>query len=443
FACTPEDCGGIKVDFFSLTGSVRALSRGGGPQHFTLDLEPKNSQTAQAVASSGAQVRLLVRSATDAATSEDLRQERDVKKKEALDTSERYLEEHKVLSFLQQIMQGLIKERPADPYGFVAKQFAQRSEDTAAPAAPPLPPPPDRMKDEAAIPVDLGELKASLAGEKPEEDETEMLRKQAREALLKGAESGELSKVLEKSKSQQQEAVPEDAESDLSRSLERQATMLELKEDETEKHRKQAREALLKGAESGELSKVLEKSKSLQQAQPDEDETEKLRKQAREALLKGAESGELSKVLEKSKSQQEAVPEEDETEQLRIQARDALLESAQSGMLADLLLESSQAEESPSQQQVQPEEDETEKLRKQAREALLRGAESGELSKVLEKSRSTEVPLELEVAGAAHPETDQVYEESPLSNDVKMRSGRLEVTRLAKEKVELLSEVEQ
>jgi len=165
-----------------------------------------------------------------------------------------------VLTFLQGLLQGIIKDKPEDPYSFVAKQFAlaapkENPPAPSLPAEPPvpptLPPPPTLLKQENQDLEPLKATKETDAIETPTEkkaDEIEQLRLQARTALLEGAQSGKLMDILSSSSQQKPAAEP----------VEEAAK--ETPADEIEQLRLQARTALLEGAQSGKLMDILSSS---------------------------------------------------------------------------------------------------------------------------------------------------------------------------------------
>eukprot|EP00930_Biecheleria_cincta_P019093 TRINITY_DN1467_c0_g1_i4.p1 TRINITY_DN1467_c0_g1~~TRINITY_DN1467_c0_g1_i4.p1 ORF type:complete len:1122 (+),score=318.99 TRINITY_DN1467_c0_g1_i4:69-3368(+) len=204
------------------------------------------------------------------------------------------------------------------------------------------------------------------------EDHLEIIRQQARAALLYGARSGQLREVLsqfsstEQLRQQARDALLEGVQSGKLVEALRQAGTLQ---DDIELLRQQAKGALLQGARSGQLREAL------QQAPPVQEGIEILRQQARDALLSGVQSGKLREVLSQSADKVAAGSKE---ERLKQQAREALLRGAQSGSLRAALQQRS--------------EDGMEQLRQQARAALLFGAQSGKLKEVLQASAAPIAP---------------------------------------------------
>eukprot|EP00931_Biecheleriopsis_adriatica_P024839 TRINITY_DN1537_c0_g2_i1.p1 TRINITY_DN1537_c0_g2~~TRINITY_DN1537_c0_g2_i1.p1 ORF type:complete len:284 (+),score=73.94 TRINITY_DN1537_c0_g2_i1:119-970(+) len=224
FPCKLEECGSIKVDFMHVTATARAVIYAEGEQEFNLKLAPKNGM-AQVRELHDSEVSFLVRPAaktdkTSAGGGLAESQLRESRKKAAAQSTERYLEDHGVLTFLQGLLQGIIKDKPADPYNFVAQQFA--SAVVHPPEAPKLPPPPGLPKTletpnnhglpakSTYEPEDLSTLdplsggpslqlpSAGISQELDDEpvDNIEQLRQQARIVLLDSAKSGRLRDVL-------------------------------------------------------------------------------------------------------------------------------------------------------------------------------------------------------------------------------------------------------
>ncbi|CAE7825710.1 unnamed protein product, partial [Symbiodinium necroappetens] len=261
FPCQLSECGAIKVDFMTVTASARAILRPEGEQDVQLKMVKKSSSE-EAVPAEEAEVSLLVRSSSgEGASTAVSAEERAAKKRGLASATEEYLSKHGVLTFIQGVLQGVIRDRPEDPYKYVADQFASASVSKAP--TPTL----------------------------------EEMRQTAQDALLQGAKSGKLLEVL-------RESTPK-ASSPKADGAEVEASVEEL--------RQLARDALLRGAQSGKLFDVLaESSAKKEQANKKEDaDLDRLRLQARDLLLEGAQSGKLWEVLQGTALQESAESSDD------------------------------------------------------------------------------------------------------------------------------------
>jgi len=100
------------------------------------------------------------------------------KKAEAASAKEAkdYLENHKVLQFVQAVLQTVIKERPSDPYAYIARHFMSGYEpaDSKAPRPISAPPQPSdgtkALEDSPPAPVPQEEAKAAPPPEAPKEE---------------------------------------------------------------------------------------------------------------------------------------------------------------------------------------------------------------------------------------------------------------------------------
>ena len=263
--------------------------------------------------------------------------------------------------------------------------------------------------------------KKAEARKKAQAKDVDQLRQQAKNLLLEGAQSGKLMEVLQgaplsESKVPTDDAVKQTDQPDVAVEPRPEADTTDQEAEEIDALRQQARDLLLEGAQSGKLQEVLGGAQQPASAEV-ADDVDKLRQQAREALLAGAQSGKLFDVLAQSTKQtdQQGVaveprPEADTADQeaeeidaLRQQARDLLLEGAQSGKLQEVLGGAQQ----PASAEAA---DDVDKLRQQAREALLAGAQSGKLFDVL--AQSTKQTDQQGVAVKPRPEADTADQEA-------------------------------
>ncbi|CAE7616431.1 unnamed protein product [Symbiodinium natans] len=441
FPCQLAECGAIKVDLMTVTASARAILRPEGEQDVQMKMTKKSSVEAQPAAE--AEVSFLVRSSSGEPSTMS-HDERAAKKRGLASATEEYLGKHGVLTFIQGVLQGVIRDRPEDPYKYVADQFASAS--VSKKAAPTLEEMRQTARDALLHGATSGKLLEVLrhgttpkansptSGELPKADVAEQsasvdeLRQAARDALLKGAQSGKLFDALAQTSAEKAEAHATAAK-DVDQ-LRQQARNLLLEGAQSgkllevlqgapppeptepadvDKLRKQAREALLAGAQSGKLFDVLAETAGVRQEEgktaDGTEEIDALRQQARDLLLEGAQSGKLLEVLQGASPEQGKADGTDEIDALRQQARDLLLEGAQSGKLLEVLQGASPAEP------TEPADD-VDKLRQQAREALLAGAQSGKLFDVLAQtpkpSASQDGEEHIQQEHGAAGETDEI-----------------------------------
>ncbi|CAE7663370.1 unnamed protein product, partial [Symbiodinium pilosum] len=464
FPCQLAECGAIKVDLMTVTASARAILQAEGEQDVEMKMIKKTSPEAL-YASEEAQISLLVRSSSGEAPAMS-HEERAAKKKAMASATEEYLHNHGVLTFIQGVLQGIIRDRPDDPYKYVADQFASASvskkdtptveemrqtardallhgaksgkllevlrQGTSPKASSPssraeLPQAADAELNSTDSEVDQlrqvardallkgaqsGKLfdvlaessaKKAEARKKAQAKDVDQLRQQAKNLLLEGAQSGKLMEVLQgaplsESKVPTDDAVKQTDQPDVAVEPRPEADTTDQEAEEIDALRQQARDLLLEGAQSGKLQEVLggaqqpasaevadDVDKLRQQAREallEAEEIDALRQQARDLLLEGAQSGKLQEVL--GGAQQPASAEAaDDVDKLRQQAREALLAGAQSGKLFEVLSTNIEQNEQPKKPAA---DDDMDDLRRQAREALLLGAQSGKLMELLAKN---------------------------------------------------------
>jgi len=106
----------VKIDVMDLSGTAR-VACSAKQSEYTIALEsPEEGELA-----TGMEVAIKMRpqGLGDAALDEEVE-----KKKE--DAAKAYLEKHGLTSFMQFLIQSLMKDKPADPYGFMQRQVTKR-----------------------------------------------------------------------------------------------------------------------------------------------------------------------------------------------------------------------------------------------------------------------------------------------------------------------------
>lgn len=380
FPCTLRECGAIKVDLLTVAASARAvLTPESDQQTITLPIGKQTVPKQAEQPAEDAEVTLVVSEAGEAAPVNSA-----AKKKAIAGSAEEYMEKHGVHSMLQGLLSGLIKDRPDDPYSYVASQFKSKATEKA---------PMEDLRTQARDALLQGARSGKLLevlrdGNSPKnkrgeqtptgmpESEVNRLRSEAAALLLKGAQSGKLFEALQKRKTEDFGAAPESGESGAPKEAPAEMDILKQK----------AREALLIGAQSGALQAALAGRSGAGGAS----EVEELRAQAREVLLKGAQSGKLQQVLAGHETKEEEVHDID---QIRGEAYAALLEAAESGKLEEILSCSAGAAS-----QSDPD-----LLRKLARATLMEGVESGKLDQALamRKAKGSDQGSTLDLRGQA------------------------------------------
>eukprot|EP00435_Cladocopium_sp_Y103_P046262 s364_g13.t1 len=382
FPCTLRECGAIKVDLLTVTASARAvLTPESDQQTITLPIGKQTVPKQAEQLADDAEVTLLVSESGEAAPVDST-----AKKKAIAGSAEEYMEKHGVHSMLQGLLSGLIKDRPDDPYSYVASQFKSKAKEKA---------PVEDLRTQARDALLQGARSGKLLevlrdGSSPKnkrgeqtptgisESEVSRLRSEAAALLLKGAQSGKLFEALQKRKTEDfgeaVQALPDGMEI-------KQDTQATQAPEEMDILKQKAREALLTGAQSGALQAALAERSGAT-------EVEKLRAQAREVLLKGAQSGKLQQVLASHETKEEEVHDID---QIRGEAYTALLEAAESGKLEEILSGASGATGGFSGASSDPD-----LLRKLARATLMEGVQSGKLQALAKrKAKGSQSTLDL------------------------------------------------
>lgn len=127
FPCTQEDCPAFKVDVLDLLGSAR-LAYNPDESVYNLALDPPDHKGSDAKM----EVSFSVRGASDGpgidsdapqSPSKSVDRERDNRKEVA---AREYLKKHGLVSFMQFLMQSLMKDKPSDPYAFLQKQVTKK-----------------------------------------------------------------------------------------------------------------------------------------------------------------------------------------------------------------------------------------------------------------------------------------------------------------------------
>jgi len=198
-------------------------------------------------------------------------------KKEVYRDAEEYLEQQNMLSFLQCIVQGLIKEKPTDAYSFVAKQFVAYKGDQDPQAKT------GGRGEEAtevqALKQELEALKATLLAK----DEELRAKTAECQRLLQANETLQLAGQLEAAPIQFKDSSPQ--------------LSVAPEEGEVNEVRELAREALTKGAHTGELQRALTLVKIEDSLEEVDEGLESLRKLTQDAFSRGALNGRLEEAL--------------------------------------------------------------------------------------------------------------------------------------------------
>lgn len=134
FPNRPEECSTFKVDVLNLLGSAR-LAYNPAEVEYSLALDPAEEAAGEAETPSGMEVVFQVRRcdgekaveggedalapALDASQDQDKDQRREQEARQ-------YLEKHGLTTFMQFLMQSLMKDKPANPYSFLQKQVTKR-----------------------------------------------------------------------------------------------------------------------------------------------------------------------------------------------------------------------------------------------------------------------------------------------------------------------------
>lgn len=345
FPIAPEAAGTIKVDVLSVAGCARALcSR--DERDYDLSLKAGGVSIARSSGPASAlsyttpmSIRLKIRPASPDATPAESKEAVgstgavfDVhdKRKEDLD---KYLADKGIMALMQKILQGIIQERPGDPYAFVANQFGIRppeqapKDDIVGTTAPYLAAEKASLRKAFtanAMSGDLSELIKTVAPRTPASGGTDALRGEVLQALVQGAANGNLLRYLSGP------AMPP---------VEAQAGV------GTDQMRDSARATLAESALNGELLRYLNAGAASQTQAASTaaaDDSDRLRDMAREALLNGAMNGELLSCLgggapPAGGDAAANAPVSPELEEKRAIMKEVILAGAQNGSLLDAL----------------------------------------------------------------------------------------------------------
>jgi len=128
FPNKPDSCTTFKVDVLDMLGTAR-LAYHPGEKQYLLELDPVNNGSGKE-GSPGMEVAFTVHSADDEKVN-DVDANNPAKESNAWRhrqelAAKDYLEAHGLLSFMQFLMQSLMKDKPAYPYTFLQKQCAIR-----------------------------------------------------------------------------------------------------------------------------------------------------------------------------------------------------------------------------------------------------------------------------------------------------------------------------
>lgn len=116
FPVRPEEVSSVKIDVMDLSGTARVACNA-KTKEYTIALEsPEEGETATGMEVA---IKMKPQGLGDAALDEEVE-----KKKE--DEAKAYLEAHGLTSFMQFLIQSLMKDKPADPYGFMQRQVTKR-----------------------------------------------------------------------------------------------------------------------------------------------------------------------------------------------------------------------------------------------------------------------------------------------------------------------------
>lgn len=126
FPNTPEECSTFKVDVLNLLGSGR-LAYDPSEDQYALSLEPPEGDEEGAAAGSMEVAFRVRRNDGERGVMEGGEDtgEQDADKRREQEARQ-YLEKHGLTSFMQFLMQSLMKDKPSNPYSFLQKQVTKR-----------------------------------------------------------------------------------------------------------------------------------------------------------------------------------------------------------------------------------------------------------------------------------------------------------------------------
>lgn len=334
-----------------------------------LVLKPSDGQY-QVKFDSGASCEVAV---TKVAGGED--DSREAEPKEKRDTAasateaKDYLERHNVLQFVQAVLQAVIKERPQDPYAYMARHFMSGYSDKDVRS-----PKPGVSPKASASPQDA----SSLVERPPVAAAAEALRQQVHRTLVKANEDGTLSSSLEMARRELDagEAKPEDSAGPAAVGAQAPVAV------DAQALKLQIKSTLVQAGRDGILASALRDALKTESGAPTPRDQD-LRRQIQETLVEAGRTGKLSNALKEM--QKTGTPEEPaaeaatavaaaegasagkcEGQDLRLHTKNALLEATASGRLAAALQEVHQ--------------DSSQELRERTRDTLWKAAQDGSLN---------------------------------------------------------------
>jgi len=278
-----------------------------------------------------------------------------------------YLERHQVLQFVQALLQAVIKERPKDPYGYMARHFTNgynadenwspRKPATGEPAAPKdssmarTMEPAEAAKAQAVKEPPLAAVtEPTKAAPALGAEGLELLRTKSRQALLEACQDGRLP-VLLQTTGAQSPAVTDG-------------------EENVERVRQQARVGLLEAFHSGQLVPAMQEV--LKDGGTSSPSVDTMRTHARDCLLQANASGALSGALGSLK-RPGATEGRTDPEVLRLQVQKTLMQACEDGSLSQSL-------------QAAIDDQSAGELRAKAVQALLKSQGDGTLAAALQRS---------------------------------------------------------
>lgn len=281
FPCKLEDCGALKVDVLRVVATGKAICHGGAAQY---DVKLQASEPCRD--SIAGTVSLAVRAMDSASIDEAGREEKATVLKAACES---YLETHGVLQMMQSLLQGIMKEKPSDPFAYMAEMSIRRSEE-----------------NRSRLPSSEPEREVEAGAQATHDSDLEVLKRQVHEALVTASADGRLAAVLMEASEAEAEADP---------SLEpRGGHGVVVEELKAEDLRQQAKAALIKSCLEGHLNNLailkLGEKERQEGSQPDRSTADELKELARDKIalqsqvedLQGLVTtmlGELQKVKQK------------------------------------------------------------------------------------------------------------------------------------------------
>jgi hypothetical protein len=132
FPAKPEDNVALKFDVYRHVGTARTVSKAGtNDVTLTMDAIDRGGAPLPDFSNGGMNISFQLRPASQDTNTIGSGTVDQVQKDKTSLESDEYLAQHKIDKLLQSILQGLIKERPLDPYGFIVKQFVEEANSIA------------------------------------------------------------------------------------------------------------------------------------------------------------------------------------------------------------------------------------------------------------------------------------------------------------------------